>query len=80
MLFSRAAAVRTSEQIAIMRRAGLVVAEMHERIRAGINAVVPDATLVHLDVTPVAGPALEGLARLGQTATAARRSASAIAL
>jgi N-acetylglucosamine kinase-like BadF-type ATPase len=45
----------------------------YERIRAGINAVVPGATLVHLDVPPVAGPALEGLARLGQTGTAARQ-------
>jgi N-acetylglucosamine kinase-like BadF-type ATPase len=38
----------------------------YERIRAGIDAVVPKARLVHLDVPPVAGPALEGLARLGR--------------
>jgi N-acetylglucosamine kinase-like BadF-type ATPase len=37
----------------------------YERIRAGIQAVVPGARLVHLDVPPVAGPALEGLDRLG---------------
>jgi N-acetylglucosamine kinase-like BadF-type ATPase len=37
----------------------------YERIRAGIHAVVPEAALVHLDVPPVAGPAVEGLARLG---------------
>jgi N-acetylglucosamine kinase-like BadF-type ATPase len=37
----------------------------YDRIRAGIQAAVPDARLVHLDVPPVAGPALEGLDRLG---------------
>jgi methionine aminopeptidase len=35
VLFSRAAAVRTPEQIAVMRRAGRVVAEMHHEIRGG---------------------------------------------
>ena len=44
----------------------------YERIRAGIVAVVPRARLVHLDVPPVAGPALEGLTRLGATTAAAR--------
>jgi N-acetylglucosamine kinase-like BadF-type ATPase len=37
----------------------------YERTRAGIQAVVPEAKLVHLDVPPVAGPAVEGLDRLG---------------
>lgn len=46
MLFSRAAAVRTPEQVAIMRRAGRVVAEMHDRIRA---AIVPGVTTGALD-------------------------------
>lgn len=46
MLFSRAAAVRTPEQIATMRRAGRVVAEMHERIRAAIR---PGVTTGELD-------------------------------
>jgi N-acetylglucosamine kinase-like BadF-type ATPase len=44
----------------------------YDRIRTGITAVVPDATLVHLDLPPVAGPALEGLALLGEMRTAAR--------
>lgn len=44
-LFSRAAAVRTPEQVAIMRRAGRVVAEMHERIRAAIRPGVTTAAL-----------------------------------
>lgn len=46
MLFSRAAAVRSTEEIAIMRRAGRVVAEMHERIRA---AIVPGVSTAELD-------------------------------
>ena len=46
MLFSRAAAVRTPEQIAVMRRAGRVVAEMHEKIRAAIR---PGVTTGELD-------------------------------
>src|SRR6476646_4342258 len=46
VLFSRTAAVRTKEQLAIMRRAGRVVAEMHERIRA---AIVPGVTTAALD-------------------------------
>jgi len=37
----------------------------YERVRAGIQAVVSEARLVHLDVPPVAGPAVEGLDRLG---------------
>jgi N-acetylglucosamine kinase-like BadF-type ATPase len=40
-------------------------APFYDRIRGGIEAAVPDARLVHLDVPPVAGPALEGLGRLG---------------
>ena len=36
MLFARAAAVRTPAEIAVMRRAGQVVAEMHRQIRAAI--------------------------------------------
>ncbi|MCU1352697.1 MAG: methionine aminopeptidase type [Acidimicrobiales bacterium] len=46
MLFTRGAAVRTPDQIAIMRRAGRVVAEMHERIRAAIR---PGVTTGELD-------------------------------
>jgi hypothetical protein len=38
----------------------------YERLRAGIERVVPDARLVPLDAPPVAGPALEGLARVGE--------------
>lgn len=45
-MFSRAAAVRTPEQVAVMRRAGRVVAEMHERIRAAIR---PGVTTGELD-------------------------------
>ncbi|MFL5727260.1 MAG: N-acetylglucosamine kinase [Chloroflexota bacterium] len=45
----------------------------YERIRSGIAAVVPAARLVRLDVPPVAGPALEGLARLGALDEAARQ-------
>jgi methionyl aminopeptidase len=45
VLFSRAAAVRTPEQIAVMRRAGRVVAEMHERIRAAIRPGVSTGEL-----------------------------------
>jgi N-acetylglucosamine kinase-like BadF-type ATPase len=37
----------------------------YERIRAGVEQVTPAATLVPLDLPPVAGPALEGLRRLG---------------
>jgi N-acetylglucosamine kinase-like BadF-type ATPase len=44
----------------------------YERIRAGITAVVPAARLVRLDVPPVAGPAVEGLARLGHASDEAR--------
>jgi N-acetylglucosamine kinase-like BadF-type ATPase len=44
----------------------------YDRIRAGVQAVAPDARLVHLDVPPVAGPALEGLARIGALTPAAR--------
>ena len=36
MLFSRTPAVRTPEQIAVMRQAGRVVTEMHDAIRAAI--------------------------------------------
>lgn len=46
MLFSRTPAVRTAEQIAVMRRAGRVVAEMHEEIRAAIR---PGVTTGQLD-------------------------------
>jgi len=45
MLFSRTAAVRTSEQLAVMRRAGRVVAEMHDRIRSAIQPGVSTAAL-----------------------------------
>jgi N-acetylglucosamine kinase-like BadF-type ATPase len=44
----------------------------YDRIRAGITAVVPEARLVHLDVPPVVGPALEGLDRLGAATEGAR--------
>ena len=46
MLFSRTPAVRTPDQIAIMRRAGRVVAEMHTEIRA---AIAPGVTTGELD-------------------------------
>jgi len=46
VLFSRTPAVRSAEQIAIMRRAGRVVAEMHDAIRA---AIVPGVTTGELD-------------------------------
>jgi methionyl aminopeptidase len=46
VLFTRAAAVRTPEEVAAMRRAGRVVAEMHERIRA---AIAPGVTTAALD-------------------------------
>jgi methionyl aminopeptidase len=45
MLFSRAAAVRTPAEIAIMRRAGRVVAEMHDRIREAIRPGVSTGDL-----------------------------------
>jgi methionyl aminopeptidase len=45
VLFSRAAAVRTPAEIAVMRRAGLVVAEMHERIRAAVRPGVSTGEL-----------------------------------
>lgn len=46
MLFARTAAVRTPRQVAVMRRAGRVVAEMHEKIRAAIR---PGVTTGELD-------------------------------
>ncbi len=46
MLFSRTPAVRSADQIAVMRRAGRVVAEMHDEIRA---AIVPGVTTGELD-------------------------------
>lgn len=46
MLFSRTPAVRTPAEIATMRRAGLVVAEMHERIR---EAIAPGVSTGDLD-------------------------------
>ena len=45
MLFSRSPAVRTTDQIAVMRRAGRVVAEMHEAIRAVLAPGVSTADL-----------------------------------
>ena len=45
MLFSRSPAVRTTDQIAVMRRAGRVVAEMHEAIRAALKPGVSTADL-----------------------------------
>lgn len=46
MLFSRTAAIRTEAEIAMMRRAGRVVAEMHERIQA---AIAPGVSTGELD-------------------------------
>ncbi len=46
MLLARTAAVRTPAQRAVMRRAGRVVAEMHDRIR---EAILPGVTTAHLD-------------------------------
>jgi methionyl aminopeptidase len=45
MLFSRSPAVRTTDQIAVMRRAGRVVAEMHEAIREALKPGVSTADL-----------------------------------
>jgi methionyl aminopeptidase len=45
VLFSRTPAVRSTDQIASMRRAGRVVAEMHEQIRAAIAPGVSTAAL-----------------------------------
>lgn len=45
MLFGRAAAVRTPGEIAVMRRAGRVVAEMHDRIRAALRPGISTAEL-----------------------------------
>jgi methionyl aminopeptidase len=45
-VFSRGAAVRSPDDIAAMRRAGRVVAEMHERIRA---AIAPGVSTGELD-------------------------------
>lgn len=59
MLFSRAAAVRTPEQIAVMRRAGRVVAEMHHEIRRAIRPGVSTGALDRI--------AREVLARRGAT-------------
>jgi methionyl aminopeptidase len=42
---SRVAAVRTSAEIAVMRRAGRVVAEMHDRIRAAVRPGVSTGDL-----------------------------------
>ena len=44
----------------------------YDRIREGVHAVIPEARLVHLDVPPVAGAALEGLTRLGAASPEAR--------
>ncbi|HEX5012837.1 MAG TPA: hypothetical protein VFV72_01670 [Candidatus Limnocylindrales bacterium] len=49
-------------------------APYYDRIKAGITAVARDARLVHLDVPPVAGPAMEGLARLGADSAARERA------
>ena len=46
MLFSRTPAVRTPAEIAVMRRAGRVVAEMHAEIR---TAIEPGTTTAALD-------------------------------
>ena len=59
MLFSRTPAVRTGAQLATMRRAGRVVAEMHEEIRAAIR---PGVTTAALDLV-----GREVLARRGAT-------------
>jgi methionyl aminopeptidase len=59
VLFSRAAAVRTPEQIAQMRRAGRVVAEMHHDIRQAIRPGVSTGALDRI--------AREVLARRGAT-------------
>lgn len=45
MWLSRSAAVRTPDEIAVMRRAGHVVAEMHEKIRAAIEPGVSTGAL-----------------------------------
>lgn len=45
MRFSRTAAVRTPDEIDVMRRAGRVVAEMHDKIRAAIEPGVTTGAL-----------------------------------
>lgn len=45
VLFARSAPVRTADDIVAMRRAGRVVAEMHERIRAALRPGVTTADL-----------------------------------
>lgn len=45
MLFAKGAAVRSADDIAVMRVAGRVVAEMHERIRAAIEPGVSTGEL-----------------------------------
>ena len=45
MLFSRTPAVRTPDEIAVMRRAGRVVAEMHHDIRAALRPGVSTGEL-----------------------------------
>ena len=45
MLFAKGPAVRTDAEIAVMRRAGAVVAEMHERIREAIRPGVTTGAL-----------------------------------
>jgi N-acetylglucosamine kinase-like BadF-type ATPase len=44
----------------------------YERLRAGIERVVPGARLVPLDAPPVTGPVFEGLARVGELDAGAR--------
>jgi methionyl aminopeptidase len=48
VLFTRTPAVRTAQQIAVMRLAGRVVAEMHEKIRAALRPGVTTAELDHI--------------------------------
>ena len=47
-------------------------AAFYDRLDDRVRLVVPAARFVHLDVPPVAGPALEGLARLGNADDHAR--------
>lgn len=54
MIFSRGAAVRSAAEIAVMRRAGRVVAEMHERIRAAIEPGVTTGALDRVGRTVLA--------------------------
>ncbi len=61
---------RTAEEIRTMRRAGRVVAEMHDVIRASL---APGVTLLELDAVGREVLARRGRARTSSATTATRR-------